>query len=105
MIMKQLVLIIHDNLKQDTADLLRAIDQIQGFTFTSIEGHGEGQFQTSSLLVARDKVVGFTPHTRVDILLQDNDVSPVLTALRQSDIGLKQNSIYWVTCVDELGRL
>ena len=38
--MKHLVLIIHDDLKLDTADLLHNIEGIQGFTFSNVEGHG-----------------------------------------------------------------
>jgi len=102
--MKQLVLIIHDNLKQDTADLLRSTEQVQGFTFSSVEGHGKESDQ-DTLLSARDKVVGYTSRVRVDILLEDKDVEPVLTILRKKGIGLKKHGIYWITPVEEYGRL
>ncbi len=102
--MKQLVLIIHDNLKQDVADLLRNIKQVKGFTFSSVEGHGP-QSEYDMALAARDKVVGFTPHSRIDMLLEDQDVDPVLAKLSKSGIGLKKNGIYWVTPVEVCGRI
>ena len=102
--MKHLVLVIHDNLKQDIADLLRSTEQVKGFTFSSVEGHGKESDQ-DTLLSARDKVVGYTPGVRVDILLEDKDVGPILTILRKSGIGLKKHGIYWVKTVEEHGRL
>ncbi len=101
--MKQLVLIVHDNLKQDTADLLHSIERIQGFTFSNIEGHGKQS--TDTYLSARDKVVGYTPRVRVDIMLEDKDLTPVLKEIRKSDIGLSKHGFYWVTTVEEYGQL
>ncbi len=102
--MKQLTLIIHDNIKQDTADLLHNINQVQGFTFSRVEGHGV-QSEKDIFLSSRDKVVGYTPRIRVDLLLKDKDVEPVLMALRNSDIGLKKHGIYWITAIEEYERL
>ncbi len=101
--MKQLVLVIHDNLKQETADLLHRIEQIRGFTFSNIEGHGKQS--TDTYLSTRDKVVGFTPRVRVDILLEDKDVTPVLMEIRESNIGLINHGFYWITAVEEYGQL
>ncbi len=102
--MKHLVLIIHDDLKLDTADLLHNIEGIQGFTFSNVEGHGL-QSEQDTFLSDRDKVVGYTPRVRVDILLEDKDVAPVLTALRKSNIGLNKQGIYWITTVEEFNQL
>jgi len=102
--MKQLVLIIHNNLKQDAADLFHRIEQIQGFTFSNVEGHG-AQSGEDTFLSDRDKVVGYTPRTRVDLLLEDADVDSVLMELRKSDIGLKNHALYWLTAVEQSGRL
>ncbi len=102
--MKLLVLIMHNSLKQDVADLFRSIEQVKGFTFSGVEGHGV-QSDKDPFLSNRDKVVGYTPRVRVDILLEDKDVEPVLTALRKSDIGLSKHGVYWISAVEEYGRL
>jgi nitrogen regulatory protein P-II 1 len=102
--MKQLVLIIHNNLKQDAADLFHRIKQIQGFTFSGVEGHG-AQSGADAFLSDRDKVVGYTSHTRVDLLLKDIDVDGVLAELRKSKMGLHGQGIYWITTVEQSGRL
>ena len=102
--MKHLVLIIHANLKLDASDLLQSINSIEGFTLTSVEGHG-AQSVHDPFLSTKDKVVGYTPRMRVDLLLEDANVAPVLAALRKSEIGLREHSIYWVTDVVEYGRL
>ena len=102
--MKRLTLIMDEPLKQDAADLFRSMKQIQGFTFSRTEGHGAAS-ERSALLSDRDRVVGYTPHARVEMLLEDHDVDGVLAALSKSRIGLNENSIYWVTAVERFGRL
>jgi len=102
--MKHLTLIIHTNTQQDLADQLRSMEQVSGFTFSHAEGHGV-QAESDPFLSARDKVVGYTPRVRVDILLQDNDVDTVLDTLRNSTYGIKGQGIYWLTDVEQSGQL
>ena len=102
--MKHLTLIIHTNVQQDLADQLRSMEQVSGFTFCHVEGHGV-QVESDPFLSARDKVVGYTPRIRVDILLEEKDVDSVLETLRNSTHGLEGEGIYWVTAVEKSGRL
>lgn len=102
--MKALTLIIHADIQQALADALRGLKQVSGFTFTHVEGHGT-QDERDPLLSARDRVVGYTPHVRVDIVLNDKDMDAVLDALRESHGGLVGRGIYWVTDVIKQGRL
>lgn len=102
--MKHLTLIVHNNVQQDISDQLRSMDQISGFTFSHVEGHGV-QVETDPFLSARDKVVGYTPRVRVDIILEDSDVDLVLDTLRNSTFGIKGQGIFWVTAVEENGQL
>ncbi|OGW62926.1 MAG: hypothetical protein A2638_01835 [Nitrospirae bacterium RIFCSPHIGHO2_01_FULL_66_17] len=101
--MKNLTLIVHADIKQALADVLRGLKGVSGFTFTPVEGHGP-QDERDPQLSARDRVVGFTPHVRVDILLEDADVRGVLERLRASG-GLVGNGVYWVTRLEDQGRL
>ena len=102
--MKNLMLIVHANLEQALADTLRGFAQVTGFTFTRVEGHGS-QDEHDAALTARDRVVGYTPRVRVDILLKDEDVDDVLLALRAADCGLAGCGIYRVTAVEKQGAL
>ena len=102
--MKHLTLIVHTGVKQDLSDQLRCMEQISGFTFSSAEGHGV-QVETDPFLSARDKVVGYTPRVRVDILLEDADVDMVLDTLRTSTPGIEGQGIFWVTAIEKNGRL
>ena len=102
--MKHLTLIVHTNVQQDLSDQLRSMDEVLGFTFSHAEGHGI-QAESDPFLSARDKVVGYTPRIRVDILLQENDVDTILEALRSSSYGIKDQAIYWVTPVEKNGKL
>ena len=102
--MKILTLIIHTNVQQDLADHLRSLDQVSGFTLNHAEGHGT-QADNDPFLSARDKVVGYTPRVRVDVLLQDSDIDTVLNDLRDSNYGVKGQSVYWVTAVEQSGHL
>ena len=102
--MKHLTLIIHTSAQQDLADQLRTLEQVSGFTFCHVEGHGV-QVESDPFLSARDKVVGYTPRVRVDILLEDADVYSVLETLRNKTYGVEGHGIYWVTTVEKSGGL
>jgi nitrogen regulatory protein P-II 1 len=101
---KILTLIVYADVKQVLADTLHSLKQVSGFTFTNVEGHGakDGRDPTLS---ARDDVVGYVPHVRVDILLESKDVAGVLDALRNSRCGLAGRGRYWVTEVENQGQL
>jgi nitrogen regulatory protein P-II 1 len=102
--MKNLTMIIHADVEQMLADVLRGMDRIPGFTFTHVQGHGP-QDESDPALSARDRVVGYTPHVRVDILLEDRDVDTVLERLRTLNGGMAGRGIYWVSDVIHQGRL
>jgi len=102
--MKNLTLIVHSDIKQALADVLRGLKEVEGFTFTPVEGHGP-QDERGTFLSARDRVVGYVPHVRVDILLEDAVVDDVLNALQQSQSGVAGRCVYWVTTVARQGRL
>lgn len=103
--MKHLTLIVPTDTQRLIADILRAMPRVKEFTFTHVEGHGTYDVDDPSCS-ARDLVVGYTPHVRVDILLNDRDVDAVLDALRDSSDGnLAGRGIYWITAAERQGRL
>lgn len=102
--MKQLTLVVHADIQDTLADQLRAHRAVNGFTFTTAEGHGAHEGQ-DALLSLRDQVVGYVPHVRVDILLDDAVIEEVLHALQQPQSGVAGRGIFWVTDVSRHGRL
>jgi nitrogen regulatory protein P-II 1 len=102
--MKKLTLIVHADVKEALADTLRAMPEVPGFTFTPVEGHGP-QEERGPNLSARDRVVGYVPHVRVDLVLDDADVDKVLEALKTSNCGVAGRGVYWVTRLEREGRL
>ena len=102
--MKHLTLIIHTDAQQDLTDQLKNLEQVSGFTFSHVEGHGV-EIEKDLFLSARDKIVGSTPGVRLDVLLQDTDVDRVLEALRNTSSYVKGQGIYWVSSVEQNGRL
>jgi nitrogen regulatory protein P-II 1 len=102
--MKILTLIVHADTEQALADMLRGIKPVSGFTFTHVEGHGAQDVRDPSLS-ARDRVVGYTPHVRVDILLNDTAIDEVLQVLQQSQSSVAGRGIFWITDVSRQGRL
>lgn len=103
--MKNLIMIVHASFKEDLADKLRSLDAVHGFTFSHAEGHGS-QVENDPFLSTRDKVVGYTPWVRVDILLGDEDVAMVLDTVRDDSGGKTMHGgIYWVTAVEAHGRI
>tara|TARA_R110002050_G_scaffold57423_5_gene129177 strand:+ start:92264 stop:92572 length:309 start_codon:yes stop_codon:yes gene_type:complete len=102
--MKNLTLIIHTNIQQNLADQLRNMEQVSGFSFSHIEGHGV-QVESDPFLSARDKVVGYTPRVRVDILLEDHNVDSVLHSIRNTTKGIEGQGVFWVSPVEQSGQL
>lgn len=102
--MKILIMIVHANNQQGLSDLLRNLTQIQGFTFSHVEGHGVQETQ-DPFLSARDKVVGYVPRVRVDILLDDRHVDEVLASVRAMSNGGSELGVFWVNDVQDSGRL
>lgn len=102
--MKVLTLIINTNLQQDVSDHLLSLEQVSGFTFFPVEAHGI-KTETDAILSARDKVVGYTPRARVDILLEEQLTEVVIKSLCESVNGLKNHGVYWVTSVERGGQL
>lgn len=102
--MKILVMIVYADVQQDLADHLRGLEQVEGFTFSHAEGHGI-RTEREPFLSARDKVVGYVPRIRVEILLNDADVGAVLSVLRAPETGIAGQGVYWVTPVEQGGRL
>jgi len=101
---KLLTLIINTNLQQEVSDLLLSLEQVSGFTFCPVEGHGV-QDENDAFLSARDKVVGHTPMVRVDILLEEQVTETVLTALRESVNGIQDHGVYWLTTIEQSGKM
>lgn len=96
--MKNLTLIVHADTEQALADVLRSLPEVSGFTFTQVQDHGV-QDERDAALSTYDLVVGYTPHVRVDLILNDKDVDIVLAALRESRIGVADRAVFWVSSV------
>lgn len=102
--MKNLTLIVHADIQRVLADTLRSLERVSEFTFIQVEGHSS-QDESDPVLSARDRVIGYTPHVRVDILLKEDDVDIVLQALGSANCGLAGRCTYQVTAVEKQGAL
>ncbi len=101
--MKNLTIVIQAGAQQALADSLRTLEQVEGFTFTHVEGHSHHSEETP-FLSARDRVVGYVPKIRVEVILEDADVDVVLATLVAQN-NLNGQGVYWVTPVEQQGRL
>lgn len=103
--MKNLTIIIHTDDQQDLTNQLRTIEQVQGFSLSHVEGHGQ-ESEHDAFLAARDKVVGSTPRIRADVVLKEGEVDGVINALREAKESGKLNStFFWVSAVEQCGQL
>lgn len=102
--MKCLNMFIPAGSRQALADLLLSLPEVAAFTFFHVEGHYPEQYRDPDMTV-RDRVVGYVPRVRVELLLEDEAVAPVLAAIDGEDIGCRGQGSYWVTEVQQMGRL
>ncbi len=101
--MKKLSMVVHESLQQALADYLRS-QQLQTFMFTHIEEHSS-HIERDSFLSARDKVVGYVPQVRVDVIVSEESIKSLLENIWNSDSAFKGKGMYWVTDIDEFGEL
>lgn len=101
--MKKLSMVVHSSLQMELADSLRNL-QVETFMFSHIEEHSM-QLEHDPFLSARDKVVGYVPQVRVDVILPDDRARSLLEELRCSDCPFKGKGIYWITNLEESGEL
>jgi len=101
--MKKLSIVVHTSLQQELADCLRSL-KMKSFMFSHIEEHSS-QVTHDALLSARDKVVGYVPKVRVDILLEDNRAKALLSELKGSGVSFAGKGIYWISDIGEAGEL
>ena len=101
--MKKLSIVVHTSLQQELADCLRRL-QLDSFMFTHIEEHSS-QLKQDAFLSARDKVVGYVPKVRVDVILEDARARTLLDELRGSKASCSGKGVYWISEVEEAGEL
>jgi nitrogen regulatory protein P-II 1 len=99
--MKNLVLIVPANVYAAVTDRLREIG-IAGFTVTHVEGHG-AHTARDAFLSARDRVVGFVPRVRIDVVLEGEAVDGVLSARAGAGTDLSAHGAWWLTPVERSG--
>ena len=92
---------MHTNVQQELPDPLRTVDQVVGFTFTRVEGHGS-EIEKNGFLAAHDEAVGYVPRIRTDLLLEDADVGRVLGAISGANTEIKGQGFYWVWSYPDL---
>jgi len=101
--MKKLSIVVHTSLQQELADCLRNL-KLDSFMFSHIEEHS-AQLEQDAFLSARDKVVGYVPKVRVDVLLEDERAKTLLDELKGSGVSFCGKGVYWVMDVVEAGEL
>lgn len=101
--MKCLTLIIHQSARQDLVDHLRR-SGVPGFTLSPAEGHSD-ETSHNPFETTRDRVLGFVPRYRVEVILEEDDLARILTYLRGCDSCVQGRGIWWVTRVEDHGRL
>ena len=102
--MKLLTLIVHTNVQQELSDLLRSIDQVTGYTFTHLEGHGS-EIEKDSFELAREETIGYVSRIRTDILLKDEDAETVLNQICDKEHNISGQGMYWITAVEKGGEI
>lgn len=101
--MKKFSMVVHSSLQQELADCLRSW-KLDTFMFTHVEEHS-AQMEQDAFLSARDKVVGYVPQIRVDMILEDDRASSLLSELREPKCAFKGKGMYWITHVEDAGEL
>ncbi|HPF14403.1 MAG: DUF3240 family protein [Planctomycetes bacterium] len=102
--MKCLTLYLHAQVADDALDCLRSQPAITGFTLSRCEGHSLSSEQDWSQGTL-DQVVGYVPRVRIEILLEAEQVQPLLASLRGCLQGGRSHGVWSLASLDDTGRL
>lgn len=101
--MKCLILVAPEPAREAIVDFLssRGLDW---FTITAAEGHGPGL--AAEKQSAHDDVLGYVGALRLEVLLSDDEVTPLLTELAEA-VGAQTRRLvrHWVVPVESAGHL
>lgn len=101
--MKKFSMVVHSSQQQELADILRSL-HLDCFMFNHIEEHG-AQNENDTVLSARDRVVGYVPKVRLDVILDDDRAGTILEEIRGSEFSCTGKNVYWVIDLEVSGRL
>ena len=102
--MKCLTLVTHASAKDDLIDFLLHHDKITGFTLTASEGHSRSTGD-NPLESSRDRVLGYVPRVRIDVIVDEETLQSVLDQLCDCDSCVTGRGVWWVTPVEKWGGL
>lgn len=102
--MKCLTLYIHAAVESDVLNGLRSLPEVSGFTVSPCQGHSTST-ELDPFLATRDRVAGFVPRVRIEVVLEDEVLPRVLERLRSSLPNRGAAGAWLVTNVEDSGRL
>ena len=84
---------------------LHGLEGVTGMSLTEVKGVGRGHKTTNHGRIPAD-LVGFVPHTRVEIVCQDAHVDEIVSAIEQAaHTGLRGDGKIYVTNVETAVRI
>ena len=101
--MKKFSMVVHSSQQQELADILRGL-HLDCFMFNHIEEHG-AQNENDAALSARDKVVGYVPKVRLDVIVDDDRTEALIDEIRNSTFSCTGKNVYWIIDLEVSGRL
>jgi nitrogen regulatory protein P-II 1 len=101
--MKKFTMVVHASAQQALADYLRS-QNLESFIFSHVEEHS-ANIEKDAFLSARDKVVGYVPQVRVDLILDGDAVTALLNDMKNSEHSFNGRGRYWVSDISEYGEL
>lgn len=102
--MRCITLIVHASSKMALTDLLHGIQEVERFSMSDCEGYDESDL-VGSFVSTGDRVIGFIPRVRIEVVVEESAVPSVLEAVREPRTGLAGLGVYWVSPVLDGGVL
>ncbi|MCP3914562.1 MAG: DUF3240 domain-containing protein [bacterium] len=102
--MKLLTLYLPQQAQELLLDRLSTYSEVSGFTITECQGHSTRDQDTAAGAI-RDRVVGYVPTVRIELILEAPAARDVVKRLRE-ELGTEGRlATYSVVDVEEFGRL
>ena len=101
--MKKVSLLLNESKQNEIIELLQQFKEVSAYSLFHGEGHFPGNIAPFESV--QDEVMGFVPRIRIELLLEDSDVAPVLEKIKSCSSCGSHGGVYWVSPIESMGEL
>lgn len=103
--MKEIIAYIKSERTTEVLEELHLIEGLTGVTFFEVQGFGRSRNKEEGVRI-NDDLLGFSPHTKIEIFCLDKVAAQVVTAIEKgAHTGLRADGKIYIKTIDDAIRI